>query len=66
MSINPWMRSMQPSMTVRELQKGERAEWFLKEYLGIGRSPLKALKDKLREMVMYLSEKKTGDMKRDD
>lgn len=46
MSINPWMRSMQPSMTVRELQKGERAEWFLERIPGDWQKSFKSIKDK--------------------
>lgn len=47
MSINPWMRSMQPSMTVRELQKKEkRAEWFLERIPGDCQKSFKSIKDK--------------------
>ena len=46
MSINPWMRSMQPSMTVRELQKGKELNGFWKEIPGDWQKSFKSIKDK--------------------
>lgn len=62
MSINPWMRYAAIDDCEGVAKKEKELNGFWKEYLGIGRSPLKALKTN-REMV-YLSEK-LATMKRD-
>ena len=50
----PWTRSMKQLRTAKTWQRRKGTEYFWKENLGIGRSPLKALKTN-KEMV-YLSE----------
>ena len=49
---------MQPSMTVRELQKGKRAEWFLERIPGDWQKPTESVKDKPGDGIF---KRETGD-----